>query len=250
MLLASCGTSETKAVPITDEAEITDSQGEAKLEAIEENLPTALASKKCVTISDNLESGDFTTTYSGIEMTVSLKETMTAQFDAVDDEYYVYYGTETTASAQGSSATSKTELYSYYFDNQLAVKQVVDLGTGATPMTTRDVTSATMNVGEVYASAIDLLVEYLDTYTWTDVTYYGNSNDYDIRVAATGENGVSLDITFADGVITNFVMTQTFNMSDLTAGQMNGQFTATERATFTYSDSMDISKPDITATDW
>lgn len=210
MLLASCGSGDSQTVNISNESEITSSEGEAKLEAIEANLENAITNK-CAVVTDSLESGDFSISSGGVEIAMNLKRNMDMHFDTIDNELYGYQSVSITIKSDSSSIAdvdSKEEMYAYYFDGVYAQKNIT-IGV----RTSRNSVHRDMDVANSYALTVNSLIVGLDDYSWTDVTYYGNSNDYDLRVAATGENNASLDFTFADGLLTNFVLTNEFPVS-------------------------------------
>lgn len=239
--------SEDKSVSISGE-EISDSEGQDRLASIEDNLATVMADK-CVTVTDNMESGDFAVTYSGLEMTMNYNQSLISQYDIVDNELYMYIKTNIIATYYGQASETISETYAYYFDEQYAQKGVTSNSGSSEATVTRDVSARTMDVASTYVTTIETIIAFLDTYSWTDITYYGGEDSNDIRVVATGEDDSSLDMTFDDGLITSLVMAQMQDLSTALSG-MTGTFLATERMSFTYSSSLDIPHPDLTSSDW
>lgn len=245
LLLASCGGT-SDAVPIDDEQVIDSTSGVSKLDAIEDNLVENLGDR-CATIAETVESGDFAITYGNASMTANYKSSTEAKFDIPDNELYLYNAITFSISGDNTAIQSTTEQYVYSFDGQYAQKTVSN--DGFTTETNRTVLAQTVYASTMYEATVSAIIATLTNGEWTNVVFYGNSNDYDLRIVAEGDNSASCNVTFVDGLLTNFVMTQTADFSTLVEG-MTGTFTATDKVTFTYSDSLDITHPDLSAEEW
>lgn len=247
LLIPACATGSGSG--IANESEMASSEAAAKVEAVTENIDENV-SGKCVSLETTTESGDFNMTLLGVTVTGNASQKTTGQFDTIDNEMAVHSSSETSMSyaVQGTAASStiSSDTYVYYTDGTAAMKTVY-ASDGSEPSITRSVESEETNVSDLYAEIVLTYLSYLEQYEWDSVTYYGNSNDYDLRIAAKGEGDFHYDITFVDGLPQSFEMTQLFSES---ATGMSFSYTGTIKGTFSYSDSMDITFPDFTVEEW
>lgn len=249
LLLFSCG----KSINVPDEASITKEEGERKWSLIaDKDALSANFGNKCLEVSITTDFTDITLALdSSFSLSISANGSQQTLYDTVDDVCYqksdFFMSIETNVDGYRQIADGDTLSETWSFSGNSATKSVI-VSDGES-VTDYSIAKKSTTAKEDAANLLSSYIPSLDDYTWESLEYFGNEKEYDLRVSGSNGEDASgnviekFDITFIDGLPTNYSLSQTTILQ--------GQKTpVTASATFSYPSSLDIATPDLSSEEW
>lgn len=254
LLLAACsgGTGGNTVDPIANETSVAQSTGAQKYENImnSDHLVASLGTK-CIQIDSTLTSTEATGNIQGVSLTAKLTGDSMIQLDSVNSKYYykLQNGFTATGSLNGETITQEAIVTQeqWYFDGKLANK-VTQNGT----VFQRSVAEGTWDAKTAAVSVLNLPRQFVENNGYKTVNYYANDKEYDLRISAKNGtlNGMpitNLDVSFVDGLPNKLVAVYDQSLSNYGLDQ---NVTVTETLTFSYPNSINITTPDTSNSNW